>query len=145
VVDPSDSAVLRGYIKAQSPTNPAEHMLVPTSDPNAWGAGTYLVFKNLTATSIRVEATTVDPWGFGSPNRAPINAVQLVPSTAAPQPRFTSIVKNADGSLTVAWEGGGVLQAAPTVSGPWETVGGAASPFTLAPTEAMLYGRIRAD
>ena len=63
----------------------------------------------------------------------------------APQPRFTSIVKNADGSLTVAWEGGGVLQAAPTVSGPWETVGGAASPFTLAPTETMLYGRIRAD
>jgi hypothetical protein len=65
--------------------------------------------------------------------------------TSIVQPRFTSIVKNADGSVTVTWEGTGVLEAAPTVSGPWEVVDGAASPLTLAPSEAMLYGRIRAN
>ena len=84
MVDPFSGAVLRSYIKAQSPENPTEHVMVPTTDPNAWGAGTYLVFRNLEAGSIRIEATTVDPWGFGSPNRAPINAVQLVPATEPP-------------------------------------------------------------
>jgi hypothetical protein len=144
VVDPSNEAVIRDYIKAQSPTNPTEFVAVPTDDPDAWGVGSYMVFRNLDATNIRIEATTVDPWGFGDTHRAPINAIQLVPATQTPEPqvRFTSIVPNTDGSLTLTWEGGGVLQAAPTVLGPWATIDGATSPYTFTPTQPMLFGRI---
>jgi hypothetical protein len=145
IVDPASGAVLKGYVKSQSPANPAAHVQVPTADPDAWGEGTYVAFKSLTATSIRVEATTVDPWGFGSPNRAPINAIQLVPSTEAPQARFTSVVNNGDGTVTVTWEGEGVLEVAQSVVGPWQTVDGSTSPHTFDVEELMVFGRIRTD
>jgi hypothetical protein len=58
-------------------------------------------------------------------------------------PAIDSIVKNADGSLTITWTGGGTLQAAPAVTGPWQDVTGATSPYKLTPSAAMLYGRIR--
>ena len=145
VVNPSTSAVLRDYIRAQSPATPTNHVEVTSTDPAVWGEGTYLVFSGLTDSSITIEATTVDPYGFGNPNRAPINAVQIVPSTEGPQVRITSIVNNGDGTLTVTWEGGGVLEAAPSITGPWGEIEGATSPFTFEATESMLFGRIRKD
>jgi hypothetical protein len=63
--------------------------------------------------------------------------------TEAGQPEITAIRRNADGTLTVEWTGGGTLQAAPTVLGPWQDVTGATSPYTFAPSEAMLFGRIK--
>ena len=39
IVDPASGAVLKGYVKAQSPANPAAHVQVPTADPESWGAG----------------------------------------------------------------------------------------------------------
>jgi hypothetical protein len=47
------------------------------------------------------------------------------------------------GSLTIEWTGGGTLQAAPAVTGPWQDVPGAASPYTFNPTAAALFGRIK--
>jgi hypothetical protein len=61
----------------------------------------------------------------------------------AGQPEITAIRRNPDGTLTVEWTGGGTLQAAPTVVGPWQDVAGATSPYTFAPSEAMLFGRIK--
>ncbi|HOW68264.1 MAG TPA: PA14 domain-containing protein [Candidatus Paceibacterota bacterium] len=46
------------------------------------------------------------------------------------------------GKITVEWTGGGTLQAAPTVLGPWQDVPGATSPYTFTPTDALLFGRI---
>ena len=66
-------------------------------------------------------------------------------TTVAVQPKFTSIKANADGSITVSWTGGGTLQAAPTVKGPWQAVTGATSPYTFTPTSSMLFGRILAQ
>jgi hypothetical protein len=148
VVNPSSGAVLRGYVRAQSPTSPSSFVMVPTTDPAAWGEGTYLVFNALTASDIRVEATTVDPYGFGEPNRAPINAVQLVPAIEpgpVPEVEITSIVINTDGTITVSWTGGGVLEAAPSVLGPWAEVEGATSPFTFPVEQQMLFGRIKVE
>ncbi|MCP5524475.1 MAG: hypothetical protein H7A46_23335 [Verrucomicrobiales bacterium] len=54
-----------------------------------------------------------------------------------------SIVKNTDGTVTVTWSGGGVLEAAPAVTGPWAEVEGATSPATFTPSEAAVFGRIR--
>jgi hypothetical protein len=58
-------------------------------------------------------------------------------------PKINSIVKNTDGTLTITWTGGGTLQAAEAVTGPWQDVAGATSPYTLTPTAAKLFGRIK--
>lgn len=58
-------------------------------------------------------------------------------------PRITALTRNANGSLTLEWKGGGTLQAAPAVNGPWADVPGATSPYTLNPTEQATFGRIR--
>ena len=68
---------------------------------------------------------------------------KLVPSTATPRPVITSIVKNADGSITITWTGGGSLEAALSLDGPWQTVPGATSPFTFSPGAPAQFGRIR--
>jgi hypothetical protein len=66
----------------------------------------------------------------------------VAPDKPDEQPEFTSIQKNANGSITIEWIGGGTLQAAPTVTGPWENVAGATSPYTFTPDQASLFGRI---
>ena len=57
--------------------------------------------------------------------------------------KFSSITKNADGSITVTWTGGGTLEAASTVKGPWQAVAGATSPYTFKPSTAILFARIK--
>ena len=51
--------------------------------------------------------------------------------------------ENTDGTITMEWTGGGKLEAAQTVTGPWQEVAGATSPYTFKPTAAALFGRIR--
>ena len=60
-----------------------------------------------------------------------------------PELRITRFGRNADGTFTIEWVGGGTLQTAPAVTGPWQDVPGAASPYTLTPTAPMLFLRIR--
>lgn len=57
-------------------------------------------------------------------------------------PTITAFKKNADGTLTIEWTGG-VLQAAPAVTGPWAEVPGATSPYQFTPNQSMLFGRIK--
>jgi len=68
----------------------------------------------------------------------------LFSPAAAEAPRFTSIVRNADGSITLTWTGGGTLHSAPALSGPYAPVAGATSPFTFTPAagQSMLFGKI---
>ena len=61
--------------------------------------GNYLVFRGLTASGITLEATTVKPQGSGSPARAPINAVQLVPAAGNTIPNGLMAYWNFDGNL----------------------------------------------
>ncbi len=72
-----------------------------------------------------------------------VDYVILVPATATDAPKFTGIVRNADGSLTLQWTGGGTLQSAASVTGPWQDVAGATSPYKLTPAGGQLFGRIR--
>lgn len=57
-------------------------------------------------------------------------------------PKFTSIVRNANGSLTLTWTGGGKLQSAASLKGPWTDVAGAASPLTITPNADAQFARI---
>jgi hypothetical protein len=63
-------------------------------------------------------------------------------TTAVAGPKFMSIVKNANGSLTVAWTGGGTLQASTDLK-TWTDVAGATSPYTFTPPSATVFGRIK--
>ena len=103
--------------------------LVPLKD-----ASGNLVSLNLSGTqTLRYEATNGD-WDF----------MLLVPASEGPtQPQITGIRRNTDGTITIEWTGGGVLQAGPTVLGPWEDVAGATSPYTFTPQTGILFGRIR--
>ncbi len=84
-------------------------------------------------TTLRYAASSGD-WDF----------MLLVPAeTVVTPPQFTGIRLNPDRTITIEWTGGGTLQAAPTVTGPWVDVTGATSPFTFTPTEQMQFGRIR--
>jgi hypothetical protein len=61
----------------------------------------------------------------------------------APPLKFTAWQLNPNGTVTVEWTGGGVLQAAPTVLGPWFNTLSASSPSTIAPTWRIMFLRIR--
>lgn len=69
--------------------------------------------------------------------------VELLGTVVAP--KFTLITRNADGTVTVSWKGGGTLQSAADINGPWQDVPGATSPYTLNPAQTgpMLFGRIK--
>jgi hypothetical protein len=66
----------------------------------------------------------------------PVGEIQL-------PPEFTSIKRNTDGSVTLEWTGGGTLEAATSVQGPWQAVTGATSPYTFTPTAPAMFGRIK--
>jgi len=56
-----------------------------------------------------------------------------------------TVKANPDGSITVEWVGGGILQVNTDVGNPagWTDVPTAKSPFTVTPTEKSLFGRIK--
>jgi hypothetical protein len=56
---------------------------------------------------------------------------------------FTGIVRNANGSITLTWTGGGTLQTSPSINGPWTDVAGAVSPLTVTPDQASQFARLR--
>ena len=64
---------------------------------------------------------------------------------AAPADKIPAPTRNADGTVTVAWTGGGTLQTTTSLSGTpqWQDVAGATSPYTLTPTSKTLFWRIR--
>lgn len=61
----------------------------------------------------------------------------------AAAPVITGMTLNADGTITITWTGGGVIEASPTLGGTYTPVAGSSSPFTFTPTDAMLFGRVR--
>ncbi|MBK9137644.1 MAG: hypothetical protein IPM17_02615 [Verrucomicrobia bacterium] len=63
------------------------------------------------------------------------------PNKPTAPPQFTRIQKNANGSVTIEWTGGGTLQSAPAVTGAWQNVT-ASSPYTVTPTRNT-YWRLR--
>jgi len=132
-------AVLKGYVKAKSPTNPSAYKEIPETSTATHAEGTYILFKGLKSASIKVQGTTEASQGTGSPPRAPINAIQLVPATPSGPPTLT--FKKVAAGIEITYQG--TLQSAGTVNGPYADVTGASSPYTSPTTGAPKYFRAR--
>jgi hypothetical protein len=133
---------LKPAILVFSPLNPTGFVEAVPADPAVHVAGNYMVFKELKANGIIVEATT-ETGGFSGTPRAPINAIQLVPTgfTDAVTTPEISIVKAATGA-TITYTG--TLQSAPSVTGPFTDVAGASSPHTVVTSGGQeMYFRTR--
>lgn len=137
----TNGTVLNDYILYTTPANPTTYKEVAPA-AGARADGTYMIFKNLHASDIVVEATSKAPQGSGSPARAPINAIQLMPSKSggATGGSFTSVTKSGN-NIVLVWTGGS-LETADAVTGPW-TPSTAASPATIPITGAKKFYRVK--
>jgi len=69
-------------------------------------------------------------------NAGDFDYLAFIPTTAPPPPvTFKTVTANANGSITLTWDGGGTLQTIPALvpNGTWTDVTGATSPFTFTP------------
>lgn len=141
ILDGATTNVLRDYVKAQSPTNFTSFVQVPVPPPAGvtHGVGNYIVFSGLTASSIRIQATTADGQALGGTPRAPINAIQLVKSGAIPVGPMISVARNAAGVPIITYSG--TLQSSTSVAGPFSPVTGASSPYPVSPTDPARFYR----
>jgi hypothetical protein len=139
VVDAA-GAVLKDYVLATSDTNSTSYKEVPQNlAAGVHGVGNYIVFKGLKASAITIEATTVAPQGSGTPPRAPINAVQLVPAAPAAGSAPTLAAKKTANGIEITYEG--TLQSSDTITGAFTDVAGATSPYSTPTTAAQRYFR----
>ncbi len=68
---------------------------------------------------------------------------ELTLAPAAPvEMKITKWTHNTDGSFTIEWTGGGVLQMAPSVTGPWADVAAATSPYNFKSSVNPQFARI---
>jgi hypothetical protein len=141
ILDGASTNVLKDYVRAQSPANPTNFVQVPVppTGTNTHGAGNYIVFSGLTASSIRIEATTAGGLGFSATPRAPINAIQLVKAAAAVSGPSISVARNATGAPVITYTG--TLQSSTSVAGPYSAVANATSPFTVNPSDPARFYR----
>jgi hypothetical protein len=65
----------------------------------------------------------------------------LVPTGASPAPSLAIGLQ--DGQVVLTWEGDATLQSAEVVTGPYADVAGATSPYTVAPTGAAKFYRLK--
>ena len=133
-----DGNVLVDYIRAVGDDNPSSFVRNTEAPGSAtYGTGNYLVFSGITASKITVEATTANGQGASGTPRAPINAVQLIPSAgAAPT---ISVATSGAGAPVITFTGS--LQVADNPAGPYVTIAGATSPLTITDKTGKKYYR----
>ena len=140
---------LQGYYKMKAPVGATNFIqCIPDTTGVNWNTGNFVVFTNITANSIVVEATTDLGYGLdvggGTTWRAPINAVQLVApsgliSGGGVQPTISVAKVGNNWVITFT----GTLYSASTVNGTYGPVAGAVSPYTV-PTGAAAMQFYRA-
>jgi len=137
ILDAATKAVLKDYVRVQSPTNSSAFIEAPVSTTSTnYAVGNYMVFTDLKASAITVEATTDNGFGFGGTHRAPVNAIQLV-GVAGPQGPIVSVERTAAG-LSITFDG--TLQSADEITGPWTDVVGT-SPLAVTPAGTAKFYR----
>src|SRR6185436_3636312 len=143
----STGAVLKNYVLAKADTNPTGYKEVPQNlAAGVYGEGNYIVFKGLKASAITLEATTVAPQGVGTPPRAPINAVQLVPAagTAPPPSSLSLAIQLSGGKIQINWTDTAAVLQESTDFKTWTDLPAAKSPYTPTPgTRTAVFYRLK--
>jgi hypothetical protein len=110
-----------------------------------WGRNDLVIMKDPQGETARVSLGGVRTVRFNL-GSGDFDFLLFVPAGAPPvQLQFTAVRRNPNGSITVEWTGGGTLEAAPSLTGPWTAVAGATSPYTFTPAagQQMMFARIR--
>jgi hypothetical protein len=136
VLDAATKAVLKEHVRVVTPTNSTTYIEAPINPATTnYAVGNYLVFTDLTASAITIEATTAGGFGFSGTPRAPLNAIQLV--AIEPEGPTVSIERTATG-LSVSFTG--TLESADIITGPWSEVN-SPSPLAVTPTGSAKFYR----
>jgi hypothetical protein len=98
------------------------------------GGGAFLTVRGAQADAPRLPVLVKNGVGTFTTGQA----LQLTATIGTVRPAI-SVVRNANGSLTVTWEG--ELHVATSVNGPYTKLEGAVSPLTLAPNQAAQFAR----
>ena len=67
----------------------------------------------------------------------------IPPDAIAEVKPATMSVSMEDGNMIVSWTEPGILQEAAKVTGPWNNVAGAGSPYTVTPDSRAMFYRVR--
>ncbi len=71
-----------------------------------------------------------------------LNAVAYMLGVVAERPRLTATIQT-DNTVKIEWSGGGDLEGATAVTGPWNAIAGAASPYTATVDSPARFFRVR--
>jgi hypothetical protein len=139
ILEAGTTNVLKDYVRFEATTNVSSFVEAPI-DPTStkYAVGNYMVFTNLTASAITIEATTGSGLGLGGTPRAPIDAIQLV---ALPTPSGPTLgIESTPTGVVITFQGS--LQSADQIIGPWTDLT-ATSPLTVTPTGAAKFYRAK--
>jgi hypothetical protein len=148
--DGRGAGLMRGSLDlvTTDPTQPNQNIL-KLGDFNAGASGGWgrneLVPMKTNGVIATIHLGGVQTVRFDMPS-GDFDYVVFVPTTSAPPaPKFTSIARNTDGTITIQWTGTGTLQTATSITGSWTDVPGATSPFNYTPPagEQMRFVRIK--
>jgi hypothetical protein len=134
------------YVAFTALVNPTNYVAVG-SNATTPKNGNYIVFKNLKADTIIVEATTENGLGTGSGPRAPINAIQLVTPSGLTDGNggggSTISISRNGGNVTISSSNGGTVQATSSLNPPvtWQDLGPA--PQTVPTSSSMQFFRVK--
>ena len=67
----------------------------------------------------------------------------IPPDAIAEVKPATMSISIQDGNVIVSWTEPGILQEAAKVTGPWNNVAGAGSPYTVTPDSRVMFYRVR--
>ncbi len=152
VTDSSGTSLTGDYVRAKVADNPTSFVQVPLGQGTNYSVGSYIVFTNLKSAAITVEASTDNGLASGATPRAPINAIQLVPTGSGGTnggggggPKLTAVTAGA-GKITITWSGGGTLQTTSQLQSTgtvWTDVTGASSPATITASGSSAFYRVK--
>jgi hypothetical protein len=134
------------YRFSMGTTGPVTFNTLATSHENAYdgpiiiSAASLVPGDNVFAVEIHQTGLTSSDIVFGAELKATIPETVSAPTTGGP--KLTGITRTGT-SLKIDWTGGGTLQSADNVTGPWTDVANASSPFTTTLSVAKRFYRVK--
>jgi hypothetical protein len=111
-----------------------------THDIGGWGANALVPLKDATGEFVSLDLSGPATLRY-TPSSGDWDYMLFIPDMGDRWDWF-KFTNNGDGTMTLEWNGGGTIQAAISVLGPWVDVPGVCSPFTVILTERIMFLRL---